>query len=79
LDENAAFLNESSDGVSCELAFNNELTIQHLKGFIDYISLTDPNHNFKNGRDQMVGGCSPASTGEYAFNPYLLKLAGVTT
>ena len=79
LDGNAAFLNESTDGVSCEVAFNKELTIQYLKGLIDYISLTDPNHNFKNGRGQMIGGSCPVSIGTYVFNPYLLKLAGTTT
>lgn len=74
-DGNAAILDES--GVSCEIAFNCELIIQYLREYIEYISLTDPNHNIRNGIGQMVVGSSPASIGDYVFCPYLLKLVCV--
>ena len=76
-DGNSVILNQSTDGVTCEVDWNKQVTLLYLDGTINNISLTDPNHNVKNGRYQWIGGSSAAVMGFYVFNPSYLKLAGV--
>jgi hypothetical protein len=74
---NAVTLNISTDGVSCEVQGNSAAVKAYLSGCQDWISLTDPNHDVKNHRYQLIGGSSPASRRYFVFDSFLLKLAGV--
>jgi hypothetical protein len=74
---NAVMLKISTDGVSCEVQGNSAAVKAYLSGCQDWISLTDPNHGVKNHRYQLIGGSSLASIGYFAFDSFLLKLAGV--
>ena len=76
-DGNSAIINESTDGVSCEVEWNKKLTLDYLDGKKNYISLPDTNHNVKNSRYQLIGGSSAATIGSFVFDPWLLKEAGV--
>jgi hypothetical protein len=71
-------LNDSTDGVSCEVQDNLRTQQRYLSGEINYISLPDPNHNAKNGRQQMLtgGGKTPSIIGQFVFDPWLLKACG---
>jgi hypothetical protein len=77
-DGNAVILNDSTDGVSCEVKANVSQQQSYLSGSSDQLSFPDPNHNLKNCRGQMTGGSgiTPAIIGSYCFDPMLLKLAG---
>ena len=77
-DGNAVLLNSCTDGVSCEVLSNKKFTIDYLTGKINYLSLTDTNHNIKNGRGQVVSGSSAHSIGHYVIDAWQLKMAGVT-
>ena len=48
--ENVAFLNLSTDGFSCEVKMNLELTVGFLCKEKNQVSLPDPNHDNKNTR-----------------------------
>jgi hypothetical protein len=74
---NVVTLNISTYGVSCEVQGNLAAVKAYLSGCQDWISLTDPNHDVKNHRYQLIGGSSPASVGYFVFDSFLLKLAGV--
>ena len=73
----AVRLNISTDGVFCEVQGNLAAVQAYLSGCQDWISRTDPNHDVKNHRYQLIGGSSPASIGYFVFDSFLLKLAGV--
>jgi hypothetical protein len=75
---NAVLLNDSTDGVSYEVKDNFDQTCRYLTGDSNYLSLPDPNHNAKNGRQQLLtgGGRPQAIIGRYCFDPYLLKACG---
>ena len=62
-DDNTVILNESTDGVSCELEWNKSLTLAYLDGDNNHIFLLDPNHNANNLRYQLIGGSSPSTIG----------------
>ena len=70
---NVCFANTATDGVSVEVQKNFEQVIDYLKGKSNHIALTDPNHNGKNVRYQLIGGSgvAGASIGHYVFDPYL--------
>ena len=76
---NVAVVNDATDGVSCEVKSNFEQQNRFLCAESDQVSFTDPNHNGKNMRYQLIGGSgiSSAVIGKYTFDPMLLKLAGV--
>jgi hypothetical protein len=74
---NVAVLNQTTDGVSCEVQWNLEATLAYLDGSINHILLPDPNHSIKNLRYQLLGGSSAACIGSYVFDPALLTMAGV--
>ena len=76
-DGNVAVLNQSTDGVSCDVDGNLDVTCEYLQGRINYVSLPDTNHNIKNHRYQLIGGSSPASIGNFVFDPHMLRKAGV--
>jgi hypothetical protein len=77
-DGNSILLNTTTDGVSTEVQWNKEVTLDYLDGKINYVSLPDTNHNVKNSRYQLIGGSSPASIGAYVFDPALIHLAKVS-
>lgn len=76
--KNVAFLNSSTDGVSCEVQNNLQLTLKYLHGKADQVSLPDPNHNNKNQCYQYIGGsgAAGASIGYYVVDPYFVARAG---
>jgi hypothetical protein len=75
--ENVAVLNQTTDGVSCEVQWNLEAMLAYLNGSINHILLPDPNHNIKNLRYLLLGGSSAACIGSYVFNLALLTMARV--
>jgi hypothetical protein len=74
---NVAVLNQTTDGVSCEVQWNLEATLAYLDGSINHKSLPDPNHNIKNLCYQLLGGSSAACICSYVFDLALLTMAGV--
>lgn len=76
-DGNACLLNESTDGVSCDVENNKCLNINYLEGKSNTLALPDNKHNNKNARGQVVTGTSPCSLGSYVLDPWMLKLAEV--
>ncbi len=74
---NACLLNESKDGVSCDVENNKCPNINYLEGKSNTLSLPDNKHNNKNARGQVVTGTSPCSLGSYVLDPWMLKLAEV--
>ena len=49
---NCVVLNQSTDGVSCEVEWNRQTLLDFLSGTSNVCALPDPNHNAKNGRYQ---------------------------
>eukprot|EP00956_Cyclotella_meneghiniana_P010341 scaffold14318_cov102-Cyclotella_meneghiniana.AAC.1 len=76
---NVAVLNDSTDGVSCEVKSNYDQIGKYLTGETNQLSFPDPNHNVKNYRYQEIGGSGfvPAVIGNFIFDVMLLKMAGV--
>jgi len=76
---NVAMLNDSTDGVSCEVQSNFNKVCKYIKGETNQLSFPDTNHNIKNFRYQEIGGSGlvPGVIGKYVFNVMLLKMAGV--
>ena len=74
-DGNSIMLNTTTDGVSTEVKWNKEVTLDYIDGKINYVSLPDTNHNVKNSRYQLIGGSLPASISAYVFDPTLIRLA----
>jgi hypothetical protein len=76
---NVAVLNDSTDGVSCEVKSNYDQIGKYLKGETNQLSFPDTNHNVKNYRYQEIGGSGfvPAVIGNFIFDVMLLKMAGV--
>ena len=72
-DHNAVVLNQSTDGVLCEMKWNYTQIMKYLGGETNVLSFPDTNHNVKNLRYQLIGGSSAASIGRYTFDPWLLK------
>ncbi len=70
-----ATMNTTTDGVSTEVKWNKEVTLDYIDGKINYVSLPDTNHNVKNSRYQLIGGSLPASISAYVFDPTLIRLA----
>ena len=75
---NTVVLNQSTDGVSCEVEYNLDMICGYLQGKHDHTALPDTNHNIKNQRYQYIGGSSPASIGHYVFDSFMLVEAGVS-
>lgn len=75
---NAVVLNDSTDGVSCEVQDNFQQQCKYLTGQSNYLSFPDPNHNAKNGRQQMLtgGGRTPSIIGRFCFDAWMLKQCG---
>lgn len=75
---NATGLNDSTDGVSCEVQDNLNTQKRYLAGEINHLSLPNPNHNAKNGRQQMLtgGGKILSIIGKFVLDPWLLKACG---
>ncbi len=63
-DGSAILLNTTTDGVSTKVQWNLSVMLDYIDGKINYVSLPDTNHNEKNSRYQLIGGSSPASTGQ---------------
>eukprot|EP00957_Ditylum_brightwellii_P202390 15329948-Ditylum_brightwellii.AAC.2 len=57
-DGNAALLNTSTDGVSCQVKSNLTINVGYLDGKCNDLVLTDTNHNAKNNQYQLIGGSS---------------------
>jgi hypothetical protein len=76
-DGKAVLLNTTTDGVSSEVQWNLKVIIDYLDGKINYVSLPDTNYNVKNARYQLIGRLSPASIGQYVFDPMLLSMSKV--
>ena len=74
---NCVVLNQSTDGVSCEVECNKQTILDFLSGTSNVCALPDPNHNAKNGRYQQFGGSCAAVIGHYVIDPWLLLDAGV--
>ncbi len=74
---NVAFMNQTTNGVSCEVQWNLEATLAYLDGSINHTLLPDPNHNITNLHYQLLGGSSAAFIGCYVFDPALLTMTGV--
>ena len=55
-DGNKLILNESTDGVSCEVEWNKPPNLAYLGGYNNCISILDSNQNAKNLLYQMIGG-----------------------
>ena len=70
-----SFLNAANNSVSYDEKFVKETLIIFLMGFISYTGMTDPNHNVKNGRYQMVIDGNKAKTiGDVLIDTCLLPL-----
>lgn len=52
---------------------------KYLDGQTNVVSLKDTNYNMKNLRYQLVGGSSITVLGKEVVDPFLLKIAGITT
>jgi len=74
---NCIVLNQSTDGVSCEVEWNKQSVLNFLAGDSNVCALPDPNHNAKNGHYQQFGGSCAAVIGHYVIDPWLLFEAGV--
>lgn len=75
-DGNAVLLNDSTDGVSCEMVGNYNQICLFLEGKSHQLSFPDTNHIIKCLRYLLVGGSSAASIGRYVFDPMLFKMTG---
>jgi hypothetical protein len=75
--DSAVLLNSANDGVSCDSAFVRTSTHNFLAGETGWLGITDPNHNNKNFRYQVIGGSSVASIGKYVIDADMLRVAGV--
>ena len=76
-DDNVVLFNGLIDGVSCEVNFNNNITIYYLLGKKKYLSLPNTHHSMNNCRDKMVSGASAASIGQFLVDMWMLKMANV--
>jgi hypothetical protein len=74
---NVAILNQTTNGVSCEVQWNLESTLTYLDVSINHVLLPDSNHNINYLRYQLLGGSSAACIGSYVFDPELTTMAGV--
>ncbi len=74
---NVAILNQTTDGVSCEVQWNLTRTKSYLEGTSNHIYVPDPNHNLKNLWFQIQGGSLAASIVSYVADPSMLIMAGV--
>ena len=72
---NAVLMNDSTDGVACEVQFNKPLTISHLNVGKKYLSMTNSNNKSKNRQGHMVSGISAASIGNFVVDLWMLKVA----
>ena len=52
--------------------------IMYLDGKTNTSLLPDLLYNIKGSRGQSIGGLSPASIGMFVFDPWMLKMAGIT-
>ena len=68
-DGNACLLNESTDGVSCDVENNKCLNINYLEGKCNTLAIPDNKHNNKNAGVQVDTGTSPSSLGSYVLDP----------
>lgn len=71
-------LNDSTDSISCEVQDNLNVQHRYLADKISYLSLQDPYHNARNGRQQRLtgGGKTQSIIGRYIFDPWLLMTYG---
>ena len=66
------------DGVSCDSKFVRETMLKFLKGDIEYTAGTDPNHNGKNQRYQVViGGNAVKTIGSCLIDTGMVKASGI--
>ena len=74
------FANYTVDGVSCESRHVMRTICEFLSGEINHLGATDPNHNMKSWRYQIVagGGTLGCTIGRYMVDADLLRLAGVS-
>ena len=77
-ENNACLLNVAIDGVSCDADFVRVQLCRFLEGTANHLGITDPNHNFKNFRYQIIGGSGCAVLGAGIIDPNLLRSAGVS-
>ena len=76
---NIVVLNDSTDGVSCEVQSNFNKVCKYIKGDTNQLSFLDTNHGVKNFCYQEIGGSRlvPGVIGKYIFDVMLLKMVGV--
>ncbi len=54
--ENCVVLNQSTNGVSCEVDWNKQTLLYFLSGTSNACALPDPNHNAKHEWYPQIGG-----------------------
>lgn len=74
-DSNCVALNDSTDGVSCDVVWNYNKILSYLSVNTNILLLPGTNHNLKAVCCQLVGGSGRMAIRIYVFDPYLLKLA----
>ena len=76
----ARFSNIAVDGVSCESVHVWRMICSFLSCLANHIGTTDPNHNGKSCRYQILagGGTEGAIIGHFMVDSYLLRVAGVS-
>ena len=74
---NASVLNQTTDGVSCDVDWNKQTIVDYLNGKTSICAHPNPNYNLKNAHYQMIGGSCAACFGHYFVDLGLLFLSGV--
>ncbi len=75
--QNFTLLSAAVDGVSCDKEFVVSNLLKFLQAKQDYLSITDPNHNIKNFRYQVIGGSGIRSIGKFVVDADLVRVAGI--
>lgn len=72
------FLGFAVDGVSLESMDVRRSNCDFISGVSNHVGTTDPNHNAKSLRYQIIGGSCTGRVGFYAIDADFLRLAGVS-
>ncbi len=76
-DSSSVVLNTTTDGVASKVQWYLCVIIGFLSGSMNYVSLTDTNHNVKNARYQLIGGSLCAVIGSYILDPWYLMMVDI--